>query len=230
MRLDGVALTGALIATFAYSARAAYEELDQDVPHVKWPLAVLEAVGYGVVAYALVSGPGLASWGLPVAAAALLSLGVALQAMRQGGEWMVMALQTAGYVALGAGLALRGAPLAAAAGCATLVLVHTMLLPAETERRITHGPGMSLLVIGWGIVAYAALASAGTTASVSTAGSGPLPSGSPAVSGPLPSGPPSVRTFLFPQSTLPPGSSSPASGAPPAPGPASRPGERPAGM
>jgi hypothetical protein len=206
MKLDAVLLAGGLVATFAFSARAAYEELDQDVPYVKWPLAVLEGVGYAVVAYALVRGRPLGNaWVLPVAAAALLFLAVVLQATNLGGVWGVKALQTGGYAALAAALALRGAPWTAAAAAATLVLVHTMLLPAELERRITHGPAMSLLVVAWGAAAYAAasvVAGAGSAADVSVGLAG-------AFAGTVP--PPSAsagRTFSFPdasQSSVAPG-------------------------
>lgn len=160
MHLDGLLITGAMIAVLAWSARSVYEELDQDVPYIRWPMVVLQSIGYGIVAYSLVrsSSGNTIDWVIPVISAVLLSIGAMIDAVDVDVNVLSEIVQLLGYAAI-AYSASQGSGLSniliAAFSSLTLVLTKSMLLPAEKERRIALGPGMALMVIGWGMMAYA---------------------------------------------------------------------------
>lgn len=215
MRVDAVLVTGALVAVLAFSARSVYEELDQDVPFIRWPLVVLQGVGFGVVAYALVRGTPFSAlaWAPALTGALMLTLDAILAATGMKVTLWLELVQVLGYGAL-AVAASRDAAFAGRliAGTAALVLVltHTMLLPAEEERRVALGPGMALLVVAWGMLAFAAANSAAPTdLPWPPNGASPPPMSPPGSSNPFPSpagGPPDA---LPPRPMSPPGSSDP---------------------
>jgi len=160
MRLDGLLVTGAMIAVLAWSARSVYEDLDQDVPYIRWPMVVLQIIGYGIVAYSLVrtsSGTTL-EWVMPAISVLLLSIGAVIDAVDVDVNIWSEIVQALGYAVIAysasSGSGLTEKMIAAFSGL-VLVLTKSMLLPAEKERRIALGPGMALLVIGWGMMAYA---------------------------------------------------------------------------
>src|SRR6056297_533476 len=133
MRLDGLLMTGAMIVVLAWSARSVYEELDQDVPFVRWPLVVLQSIGYIIVAYSIIrtSGGTTFEWALPVGSVLLLTIGSFIDAVAVDVNIWSEIVKTLGYVSLvvsaGYGSSLTS-KFIAAFGALSLILTETMLL------------------------------------------------------------------------------------------------------
>lgn len=160
MRLDGLFMTGAMIEVLTWSARSVYEELDQDVPYIRWPMVVLQAIGYGIIAFSLIrtSSWTTVEWTIPALSVLLLLASAIVDAVDVDVNIWSELLKTLGYMAIvfsasyGSNLTEK---FIAAFGGLLLVLTKIMILPAEKERRVALGPGLALLVVGWGMMAYA---------------------------------------------------------------------------
>jgi hypothetical protein len=149
-------LIGAVVAVLAFSARSAYEELDQDQPYILWPTLAVQWVGYAMLGLALVRN-GASPW-LVAPAVALLAVHSLLEALyvlpSEVFTQLFLFAAVAGLAAAiivasrGAGARTGSLPLTVA-GAVTILLAHTVFVPAEEDRRLASGPGMALLMLGW---------------------------------------------------------------------------------
>lgn len=151
--LSGLWLVGVILAVFAYSARAVYEELDQDMPYIVWPTLIMQWIGYTLLAYSLIAN-GASPW--LVGGATLLLVTESIME-----TWyllesplienMVLLLGVMGFAAaiiLPSNQSLGGVAVTVL-GAIAIILGKSVILPAEQDRRLSSGPGMSLLILGW---------------------------------------------------------------------------------
>lgn len=167
-------LIGAVVAVLAFSARSAYEELDQDQPYILWPTLAVQWVGYAMLGLALVRN-GASPW-LVAPAVALLAVHSLLEALYVlPSEVFTQLFLFAAVAGLAAAIIVAGTgslPLTVA-GAVTILLAHTVFVPAEEDRRLASGPGMALLMLGWLLLGMGQCGSLGLPA-----GSSVLPAGS----------------------------------------------------
>jgi hypothetical protein len=149
-------LIGAVVAVLAFSARSAYEELDQDQPYILWPTLAVQWVGYAMLGLALVRN-GASPW-LVAPAVALLAVHSLLEALYVlPSEVFTQLFLFAAVAGLAAAIiiasrnsnATSGSLPLTVAGAVTILLAHTVFVPAEEDRRLASGPGMALLMLGW---------------------------------------------------------------------------------
>lgn len=191
--LSGLWLVGVILAVFAYSARAVYEELDQDMPYIVWPTLIMQWIGYSLLAYSLIAN-GASPWLVGVATLLLVTESVLetwylLETPLL--ENMVLLLGVMGFAAaiiLPSNQSLGGVAVTVL-GAIAIILGKSVILPAEQDRRLSSGPGMSLLILGW-LMLGLSVAPAGTLAFPGTVSmDSPLPTLAPSttpMASPLP--------------------------------------------
>lgn len=172
MFIDKLCLFGGIMSIFGFSGRSVYEELDQDVPYIKWPLTMLEWSAYFIVAYAVISNSNSTTPKVLTLAAIMLLMVTALFNVGNYTYFTAYAIiQFFAFLLLAIGVA-WGADsntwMIALAGALVMISTKTAILPAETEKRLALGPGMSLLVIGWILFAVALQGNTFTSNGVNT--------------------------------------------------------------
>ena len=177
--LSGLWLVGVILAVFAYSARAVYEELDQDMPYIVWPTLIMQWIGYTLLAYSLIAN-GASPWLVGVATLLLVTESIMetwylLESPLI--ENMVLLLGVMGFAAaiiLPSNQSLGGVAVTVL-GAIAIILGKSVILPAEQDRRLSSGPGMSLLILGWLMLGLSVALPSGSLSLPATALASPLP-------------------------------------------------------
>lgn len=167
------------MAVFAYSARAVYEELDQDMPYIVWPTLIMQWIGYTLLAYSLIAN-GASPWLVGVATLLLVTESIMetwylLESPLI--ENMVLLLGVMGFAAaiiLPSNQSLGGVAVTVL-GAIAIILGKSVILPAEQDRRLSSGPGMSLLILGWLMLGLSVALPSGSLSLPATALASPLP-------------------------------------------------------
>ena len=160
--LSGLWLVGVILAVFAFSARAVYEELDQDMPYIVWPTLIMQWVGYALLGYMLYS-HGASPW--MVAAATLLLVTQTIvetwyfldSTLLQNMVLLFGVMGFAATIILPSNQSLGGVAITIL-GAIAIILAQSVILPAEQDRRLSSGPGMALLILGWLMLGLSATA------------------------------------------------------------------------
>lgn len=143
---------GGLISVLAFSARTSYQDLDQNIPVITWSTLLVEAVGLGLVAWAVARGG--FSW-LAIAGAAGLVLAAIVAQFTSAIAPAILEMLAYTALAVAVGRARPMPTIIAVLAVATLHASEHIILPYEEERRVVHGPGMALLPVAWLALAYA---------------------------------------------------------------------------
>lgn len=148
-------LIAAVVVVTAFSARAVYEELDQDVPYIVWPTMLLQWAGYALMAYVLYSGTtGASPWLLGGALLFLVAHSIVeTWYLLDSALWtkMLLLVGVMGFAAAAVLPSNKGPRhmVPVIIGAITIIVAHTVVVPAEDDRRIAAGPGMALMMLGW---------------------------------------------------------------------------------
>lgn len=151
--LDGLWLIGVVLVVLSFSARAVYEELDQDLPYVVWPTIMLQYIGYFLMVWPLWR-RGAPVWMLAASIALLFTHTIVDTFNFMESFYLVKLLLVFGVMGLAASVILPsnmnfGGILVVLLGAATVLITETVILPAESDRRLASAPGMSLWILGW---------------------------------------------------------------------------------
>jgi hypothetical protein len=152
-QLTGMWLVGVILAVFAFSARSIYEELDQDMPYIVWPTLIMQWVGYTLLAYSLYTN-GASPW--LVGGATLLLVAQSItetwylldSTLAQNMLLLLGVMGVAAAIILPSNQTLGGVAVTLL-GAVAVILAQSVILPAEQDRRLSSGPGMALLILGW---------------------------------------------------------------------------------
>jgi len=157
---------GVVMVISAFSTRAVYEQLDQDVPYIVWPTLMMQWAGYALLSFSLMK-TGAPLWVVGAASVLLMAHDVMSLFYIAEQEWLLNLLLTAGVLGFAAAAIVPSTSgyqpiMVTALGAITVILADTVILPAEQDRRLSSGPGMALLLLGWlmmGILTGASLPS-----------------------------------------------------------------------
>ena len=152
-QLSGLWLIGVILAVFAFSARAVYEELDQDMPYIVWPTLIMQWIGYTLLAYSLYT-HGASPWLVGGATLLLVAQSITETWYLLDSTLAQNMLLLLGVMGVDAAIILPsnqtlGGVAVTLLGAIAVILAQSVILPAEQDRRLSSGPGMALLILGW---------------------------------------------------------------------------------